>query len=145
MKAGTPLTKEYFDAKFGYFDKKFGLIDGKFDVIDKKFASINGKFDAIDKRFDVVDKRFDRIETTFVTKDLFTKEIRNLRGSLHQALVVTLDNMKEYYKEETERYIGALNEDAEEKRKATLENIDILNERYSDHENRIKVLEGVPA
>lgn len=135
MKTETPLTKEYFDAKFSYFDKKFGSIDAKFKSIDKRFDRIETTF--------VTKKYLDEKLSAFVTKDFFTKEIRNLRGSLHESLVTTLDNMKEYYQDETERYIGALNEDADEKRKATEEKAKILDEKWNNHESRILKLEDV--
>jgi hypothetical protein len=120
MKTETPLTKEHFER-----------------VLDQKLDQKLSRF--------VTKDHFDKTLSNFVTKDFFTKEIRNLRGALHESLVVTLDNMKEYYNEETERYIGALYEDAKEKTQATTENITILNERYLDHESRIKMLEGAPA
>ena len=97
----------------------------------------------LDPKFKRIDDRFEHIESTFVTKEDLGTEIRSIRVAMHDTLVTTLDNMKEYYKEETERYLGVLMEKSNSDMVVMKENLSILNNIFYDHEERITVLEMV--
>lgn len=90
-----------------------------------------------------LDPKFKQIDDRFATKDDLGKEIRSIRSALHDSLVTTLDNMKEYYKEETERYLGVLMDNSRNEVAVMKENLSILNERFYDHEERLVALETV--
>lgn len=96
-----------------------------------------------DKRLDsfVTKDDLNKIVSNLATKDELSKEIRSIRTAMHDSLVTTMDNMKEYYKEETERYIGFLMEKSHNDMAVIRENVSILNNRFYDHEERITVLE----
>ena len=96
-----------------------------------------------DKRLDsfVTKNDFNKTVSSLATKDELSKEIRSIRSAMHGTLVTTLDNMKEYYKEETERYLGVLMENSRNELVVMKENLSILNNRFYDHEERITMLE----
>ena len=123
MKRGTPLTKEYLDPKFKQIDDRFKHIESTFVTKD----------------------HFDKTLSNFVTKDHFDKEIRSVRSILHESITISMDNMKEYYKEETERYLGALMENYRQESAVMKENLTILNDKSYDFEERISVFETARA
>jgi len=128
MKKETVLTKEYLK-----------------EYLDPKFKQIDDHFEKIDGRFEKIDDRFKHIESNYVTKDYFSKEVSSIRSMLHESITVSMDNMKEYYKEETERYLGVLMESYRNESVVMKENINILNDKFYDYEERITTLETATA
>ena len=99
----------------------------------------------LDPKFKQIDDRFKYIESNFVTKDYFSKEVSSIRSMLHESITVSMANMKEYYKEETERYIGVLMESYRNESVVMKENVSILNDKFYDYEERITTLETATA
>ena len=157
MKKDTSLTKEYFE---NLFDKKLEPFASKeylIEYLDPKFKQIDDRFKRIESNYvtkDYLDKTlsnfvnkdyFDKTLSNFVNKDYFSKEVSSIRSMLHESITVSMANMKEYYKEETERYIGVLMESYRNESVVMKENVSILNDKFYDYEERITTLETATA
>jgi hypothetical protein len=138
MKNGTTLTKEYL---IEYLDPKFKQINDRFKRIESNYVTK----DYLDKALSnyVTIDYLDKTLSNFVTKDYFSKEVSSIRSMLHESITVSMDNMKEYYKEETERYLGVLMESYRNESVVMKENISILNDKFYDYEERLVALETV--
>jgi len=144
MKKDTSLTKEYFE---NLFDKKLEPFASKeylVEYLDPKFKQIDDRFKHIESNY-VTKDYLDKTLSNFVTKDYFSKEVSSIRSMLHESITVSMANMKEYYKEETERYIGVLMESYRNESVVMKENVSILNDKFYDYEERITTLETATA
>ena len=144
MKKDTSLTKEYFE---NLFDKKLEPFASKeylIEYLDPKFKQIDDRFKRIESNY-VTKDYLDKTLSNFVTKDYFSKEVSSIRSMLHESITVSMANMKEYYKEETERYIGVLMESYRNESVVMKENVSILNDKFYDYEERITTLETATA
>ena len=144
MKKDTSLTKEYFE---NLFDKKLEPFASKeylVEYLGPKFKQIDDRFKHIESNY-VTKDYLDKTLSNFVTKDYFSKEVSSIRSMLHESITVSMANMKEYYKEETERYIGVLMESYRNESVVMKENVSILNDKFYDYEERITTLETATA
>ena len=144
MKKDTSLTKEYFE---NLFDKKLEPFASKeylVEYLDPKFKQIDDRFKRIESNY-VTKDYLDKTLSNFVNKDYFSKEVSSIRSMLHESITVSMANMKEYYKEETERYIGVLMESYRNESVVMKENVSILNDKFYDYEERITTLETATA
>ena len=90
------------------------------------------------KESEIVTKKY--LSTVF-KKELKTEIISEVRVMMHETLEGAMENMKAYYKFETERYIGALMQEYKDERKVDRDMMKTMMEKWDNHETRLQVLE----
>jgi hypothetical protein len=67
--------------------------------------------------------------------------LREVRSMMHETLEGAMENMKAYYKVETERYMGVLQQGFKDEMLYYKDEVKVLVEKMNNHETRIGVLE----
>lgn len=67
--------------------------------------------------------------------------LREVRAMMHETMEGVMENMKAYYKVETERYMGALQQGFKDEMLYYKDGVKMDREKLDDHETRIMTLE----
>ncbi|MDE2040917.1 MAG: hypothetical protein KGI59_00820 [Patescibacteria group bacterium] len=80
---------------------------------------------------EIVTKKYLSAELSKFGKELKFEILREVRVMMHENLIAVMDNMKEYYRVETDRYIGALMQEHRDEFRAFKDQMKVFGDKLS--------------